>query len=271
MTSGAARYFGAPAQQALLRRGAALHEITRDLPEYTYYGRTVGLVSPAHAPVGRLIALTRLQGNSNYAIVSPEDIASLQDALTDHDLAPILYARWGGRAAALDRARTVAEQFELPKEYTRVLLTPQTPDAERASLAETALGCGVLPPSLAPLSGETQPGVCQMLLDGQGTVVACAAASGFLSSMHPDHLKTCWWGMLAVDPAHRGKGLSLWLGALALLDMNSRYGFSDFFTGVEPGNLASEAVCTKAGFAREDDFIVGVADPGLVPGGRMTK
>ena len=65
--------------------------------------------------------------------------------------------------------------------------------------------------------------------------------------------------------------LSLRLGAEVIVEMNRRYGFSQIFTGVEPGNAPSEAVCTRLGLRATDHSILGMADPDLVPGGRMTK
>lgn len=110
-----------------------------------------------------------------------------------------------------------------------------------------------------------------MALDRDGAVAGCAAAASFLHPDHPDGRQMCWWGMLAVHPDHRGQALSVLLGAQAIVDMADRHGFSTFFTGVEPGNAPSEAICTKMCLAHQGRSILGVADPSLVPGGRMTK
>ncbi|MCK8462658.1 hypothetical protein MUY35_02200 [Aliiroseovarius sp. S1339] len=60
-------------------------------------------------------------------------------------------------------------------------------------------------------------------------------------------------------------------GAHALLEMETRFGFGDFMTGVEPGNAPSESVCTRMGLSRGDVAIMGCADPHALAGGRMTK
>jgi RimJ/RimL family protein N-acetyltransferase len=110
-----------------------------------------------------------------------------------------------------------------------------------------------------------------MAKTSDGRVAACAAAASLLHPEHPDGASTCWWGMLAVHPEHRGQALSLTLGAMAMLRMREVYGFTTFFTGVTPGNTASEVICRKLGLAHEGRSIVALADPALLPDGQMTK
>lgn len=77
--------------------------------------------------------------------------------------------------------------------------------------------------------------------------------------------------MLATHPARRGNRLSLVLGAHALIDMETRFGFRAFMTGVEPGNTPSEAVCARVGMSRGDLAIIACTDPLALASGRMTK
>ena len=77
--------------------------------------------------------------------------------------------------------------------------------------------------------------------------------------------------MLATREDQRGRGLSITLGAAVMVEMANRYGYTDFFTGVTPGNTPSEAVCTRMGLFDENTLILSAVDPTLMPGGRMTK
>ena len=77
--------------------------------------------------------------------------------------------------------------------------------------------------------------------------------------------------MLATHDTRRSESLSIILGAEVLIEMHERYGFTEFFTGVEAGNAPSEAVCTRMGLRNTSQSILSVADPSLLPGGRMTK
>lgn len=271
MTAALPIYYGDEAQQALLRRGAQMHLITRADKRYTYYGRAVGAVSPQDLPLPVVMALARLQGNSNYATLADTDVPGLRAEVEAEGLVPMHYARWEGGKTALQTARRCLSQTRLANGYTLSQLLDTTPAAQRDSLAQTAHGCSVLLPSLDVLTGRNQPGVCLMAVAPDGTVAGCAAAASFLHPQHADGKRHCWWGMLAVHPDHRGKAISLTLGAAAMMAMSDTYGFTEFFTGVEPGNAASEAICHKMGLAHEGRSILGMADPALVAGGRMTK
>lgn len=248
-----------------------MHEITKNLSHCTYYGRTVGITAPSDAPLETVMSLALLQGNSNYAMVPNCDIASLSEQAEASGFIPTIYARWVGAAESLTVSRDIMANRPLPDGLTLHWLAPDTPAPTCHKLADCALGCGVLPPAFSVLSGQVRPGVCAMACDESGDVVACAAAAAFF---HPDHAfggMESWWGMLATRVDHRGRSLALILGALAMCRMHDLYGFTRFFTGVEPGNAPSEAVCTRMGLARTGLSTLGLADPSLLPGGRMTK
>jgi hypothetical protein len=263
--------FGTEPQQALLRRGRAFHDLTRHDTRYTYYGRTVGLASAQDGDIDELHDLTVLQGNSHYATVSDDTLPALRDNALARGLSVAHYARWTGGAEALDAARAILDRHRLPKGLTPVTITPDSPPETVLKLAQVALACGVLPPSGAVLRGLIKPAVAIVALDERGQPAACAAAAGFLHPDHPDGASTCWWGMLATRPERRGQRLALILGAMAMLDMTARHGFTHVFTGVEPGNTPSEAICTRMGLARDGTSVFGVADARQLPGGRMTR
>lgn len=271
MTADTTEDFGSAAQRALLRRGRLTYEITARDPRFTYYGRTVGLVSPDQGTFDELAALARLQGNSNFARVPNADMASLMDTAKARAFAPVRYARWAGAQGALHMASEIVARDPLPEGLRIARLGTETTPQTRRSFGRMALGCGVLPPSAGLLAGQVKPGLTLLAVTAGGRVVSCAAAVAFLNDRHPDAGLECWWGMLATDPEWRGQRLSLILGARVIREMADGHGFCRFFTGVEPGNAPSEAVCTRLGLKNTDLSILGIADTSLVPGGRMTK
>ena len=263
--------FGSDDQRALLRRGMAMARLIGNDPRYTYYGRTVGLVSFDDGTLDDLIALTRLQGNSNCGVVANDDIADLAAQLKDHGLSPVQYAKWVGENTALTAARQLVRTVALPQDVTLITLDEHTRPETIGSLADMALGCGVLPSCGAVLRGLGKPAVCVAAVDQAGTVVSCAATAAFAHGDHPLLGRQAWWGMLATAPTRRGERLALILGAHAIVTMHEKYGFSSFMTGVEPGNAPSEAVCARIGFLNTDVSVLGCADPALLGSGRMTK
>ncbi|MEX0339589.1 MAG: N-acetyltransferase, partial [Arenibacterium sp.] len=235
-------YFGNDAQQRLLRRGRDLHELIADDPRFTYYGRTVGLNAPDDGSLDQLLALVRLQGNSNYAEVPNADMTALSAEVATQGYKPVTYARWEGGSSALEAANRINATMSVPKGLTVHRLSANTPPALLEAFADTALTCGVLPPATAVLAGLGKPGITLLAVTKEGKVASCAAASAHLSLAHKDARESCWWGMLSTHPDYRGAGLALLLGATVILRMHEDLGYQRFFTGVEPGNTASETV-----------------------------
>ena len=264
-------YFGSDEQRSLLRCGRSMATLFKDNPNYSYYGRTVGLVRSSDGDIDKLAALTRIQGNSNYSHVPQGEIEQVISALESRGLVPIRYARWEGEKDCLTTAREMVRKFQLPEDLTLVRLDAQTPHNILSSLADMSLTCGVLPLVGEALRGSLKPAICLAAIDQQANVVSCAAASNFAHANHPTLADQAWWGMLATHPNQRGRKLSLILGAHVIVEMERQFGIAKFMTGVEPGNAPSEAVCAKMGLVDSDAAIIGCADPNSLASGRMTK
>jgi hypothetical protein len=263
-------YFGGEDQQALLRRGRTMFALAEGDRRFSYYGRTVGLAGPQFGSVAMLAALARLQGNGSVIDLPEADLARWRAEAEALGLSPVVYANWAGGAEAMTAAAEILRAHPLPDDLSLAWIDAETPAETLARLAELSLACGVLPPAGSVLRGVTRPGLALVALDAAGRAVSCAAAVAYFQGDHPK-VTQCWWGMLATLPERRGQRLALILGAMAMLAARDRFGFTSVFTGVEPGNAASEAVCGRLGLAREPLSVLGVADPGLLRGGRMTK
>ncbi len=264
-------FFGNDDQRALLRRGRGLAALLAQDRRYSYYGRSVGLPGPEDGDIDELAALAVVQGSATYLTVPLNQVESIKTSILARGLVPMLYDKWEGTRSAIAAARQVVATLALPEDLTMLRLDASTPDGHLVSLAEMALGCGVLPPCGEVLRGLLRPAVCLVAIDRAMRVVSCAASSAFAHEDHPKHGGQAWWGMLATDPARRGQRLSVVLGAHALLEMETSFGFGDFMTGVEPGNAPSEAICARMGLSRGKSAIIGCTDPRALASGRMTK
>jgi hypothetical protein len=264
-------FFGSDDQRALQRRGRALAALLGQDRRYSYYGRSVGLPGPEDGEIDHLAALATIQGYAVYGAVPMDQVDAIKASLAARGLLPMHYDKWQGSDPAIAAARQVIATVSLPEDVTMLRLDASTSEGQMASMAEMALGCGVLPPCGEVLRGLLRPAVCLVAIDRSAKVVSCAASSAYAHQDHPRHGAQAWWGMLATDPARRGQRLSLVLGAHALLEMASRFGFGDFMTGVEPGNAPSEAICARMGLAKGLSAIIGCADPRALASGRMTK
>lgn len=263
--------FGSDDQRALLRRGRSLAALLGHDRRYSYYGRSVGLPGPEDGDIDHLAALAIVQGSATYLAVPLDQVEAIKTSVVARGLVPMVYDRWDGSDLAIAAARRVVATYSLPDDVTMQRLDASSAEGHLASLAEMALGCGVLPPCGEVLRGLLRPAVCLVAIDRSSKVVSCAASSAYAHQDHPRQGGKAWWGMLATDMARRGQKLSLILGAHALLEMQSSFGFGDFMTGVEPGNAPSEAICARMGLAKGQSAVIGCTDPRALASGRMTK
>ncbi|MBL9073512.1 N-acetyltransferase [Tabrizicola sp.] len=263
--------FGSDDQRALLRRGRSLAALLGHDRRYSYYGRSVGLPGPEDGDIDHLAALAIVQGSATYLAVPLDQVEAIKASVVARGLVPMVYDRWDGSDLAIAAARRVVATCSLPDDVTMQRLDASSAEGHLASLAEMALGCGVLPPCGEVLRGLLRPAVCLVAIDRSSKVVSCAASSAYAHQDHPRQGRKAWWGMLATDMARRGQKLSLILGAHALLEMESRFGFGDFMTGVEPGNAPSEAICARMGLAKGQSAVIGCTDLRALASGRMTK
>lgn len=264
-------FFGNDQQRALLRRGRGMAALLEQDARYSYYGRTVGLVGPEDGDIDQLATLAMVQGNTNYGAVPSSQVDAVKAGMQARGLVPMRYDKWEGTGSAIVAAQDVISTTSLPEDLTLVRLEASTPDQLMASMAQMALDCGVLPLCGEVLRGLYRPAVCLVAIDRAANVVACAASCAFAHPEHAGYGKQAWWGMLATHPDRRGHRLSLILGARVLLEMESRFGFRAFMTGVEPGNAPSESICARIGLSRGAFAIIACTDPQALAGGRMTK
>lgn len=264
-------FFGTGSQQALLMRGQNKFAITSEDPRFTYYGRTVGVADNTDDGHAIVSALAQLQGASHYGCVNDADVVPLRAMLEKDGLSTTHFARWVATEVTTARAEQIIANYPLPSDITVFWLSQDSPKADLQKLADVALSCGVLPPSGAVLRGVARPALALVAVDRTGSPVSCAGSSAICHPEHPQFGRQAWWGMLATSETRRGEKLALILGAMALLQMRERFGFETFFTGVQPGNGSSEAVCKKMGFAPNGTSVITVVDPKAIPGGKLTS
>lgn len=267
---GRGEYFGSDAQRAMQRRAAALWELLKDDPRFTFMGRMIGLHRCAARDVPLAVALARAQGAfMTFSLPEAEEVARAA-ALRD---AGLITDRWDllmGGEPAITACRTFLDEYAPPEELALVRVTPETDPALMRKMAETALASGVLPPVGASLRGETREALCLLAVDANGDV---AALSGACKAHHPetDWADTAWWGMLATRDDWRGRRLSLWLGALALTAMADEFGARRFYTGVRSDNAPSQNICRKLGLGDSGLVVLSASDPEAFGDEPLTK
>ncbi|WP_375175862.1 GNAT family N-acetyltransferase [Pseudooceanicola sp.] len=261
--------FGSDEQRAMQRRAWHLWTLLGHLRDVNCYGRSVGLTGNTMDCLDRQISLARIQGVAPAECVPPEMAETRIAALTAAGLGIDLNNRWCGGTDAIEACRAHLAHARLPDDLTVTEIDTTTPHKEIVRLDTFAQASGVLLPIRPFLCGEAMPAVCLVATDKDGEIVGCTSAIGIYSADSPmGH--TFFWGMLATDPARRGQGIAMTLGAMSLTKMVDRHGLRVARTGVRPGNTASEKLCTKLGL-RQSEVIVTAIDPSVFAADRITK
>ena len=262
--------FGNNEQRAMMKRGAALRQITKNDPRFSYYGRNVALTEYSSDAVELVSHLSLIQGASSCLYVQVDRSEEFKSAIDNLGFMTDQFELWQGGDTALAASENIVKKRKLPSDLEVVDIGPDTPGEIMAGLNEVTESCGVLLPLGSVMRGLDAPSVCKLAMDSDGVPVASAAAVAF---NHPNgaHCKDVWWGMLATREDRRGEGIAIIMGAMAMLFMHQHHGFSNFTTGIRQGNEASERLCQKLGFSSGKYQLIAALDPKQFTGGRMTK
>ncbi|WP_135506606.1 hypothetical protein [Roseovarius aestuariivivens] len=264
------QFFGSEAQQRMQAIAHDLWPLLNSSPAYGYEGRMVGIDGATVADQEAVAALARIQGATVCHYTPLVQETALGRAFAQGGLVTDRWDQFMGGADCWQRCAAFVAGFHMPRGYTLNRVGADTPARTLAALAETALGCGVLPPALPVLSGQRLNAVCYFLQAPDGGVAACAGA---VMRNHPDSpfARASWWGMLATRQQDRGHALSLYLGARAALHMQEVFGATSVYTGVRHDNAASRHVCKKLGVTESDYACLAILDPGFFGAGGYTK
>lgn len=263
-------YFGTEAQQGLQWRTEQLWRLVKDDQRFSCHGRAVALADYDKDNLSIHLALARLQGVSPLEGVDLASAAVRKSELQEEGLACDEYAEWIGGKNSISAAQSMLQDRSLPDDLTVTEIGLTTPLADLKKLDSLTQRCDVLLPMGSFLRGKHRPSVFLFAKDTDGRVVGASAA---VAQFHADHPKsgTVWWGMLATDDTRRGEGIALILGAMALREINQKFGYTDCFTGIRAGNEPSEALCTKLGLAPSGDVDLIAIYPPAFSGGQLTK
>jgi hypothetical protein len=264
-------FFGSEAQITVSRRACDLWALCDDDPRFSYNGRMVvinGEIGPE--TVGVMAAVARLQGAvTNHFF--PEDQASKTSAAIE--ALGLSCNRWEfyyGQKTAYEAAKDILAKYQLPDDLTVERLCPDTPAAQVADLAGMAADCEVLVMSGRVMRGLDIEGVTLGAFDQSG--VAVSSAWGY-KCYHPESglSENAFWGGLTCREDRRGQKVALILGAMSIVTLWEDHGVRGFCTGITAGNMPSVAVCEKLRVLPSDWVGLGVTDPKMFDGGRLTK
>lgn len=263
-------FFGTPDQQAVTRRAADAWTLLGNDPRYCTHGRTVGINGHVTTDLSLLAALTRLQGVGAFDCLPSEEVEEIFTRLQALGFKTDSYVQWESGPDTVDLCDAWLASNSLPDDVELVRVGPDTPFGQLQQIADLLASVDMMLPMESFVRGQAVPSIYVAAIDRSGVPVAHASATG---TFHPDapNGREVHWGMLATADHRRGEGMALYLGALALTAMHREFGFTGFLTGIRLGNVPSEKLCGRLGFAPRGRSIVLAIDPAAIQSDQMTK
>lgn len=239
-------------------------------PRYAYEGRLVALDGTTPDTIDDLLFLVREQHVGVSWYVKPDDEPALTEKLRSMGYGTDRWDQYFGAAEALRISEKLCDEITLPVGYETGEVGIDTPDAVIAEFSGVGAEQGVMVPAPHVMRGQTRPAAAMYVTGPDGKIVAIA---GSVLAHHRDSplATSAWWGMLCTHPAHRGKGLSRFLGAMTIRAMATRHGATSFYTGVRHDNAVSQAVCTRLGVRRTEYAVLMALGPELAGSGPLTR
>lgn len=270
METKTSEYFGTQAQQGLQWRAKNVWSLLKHDQRFSCHGRAVGLADCTEDNLSTQVALAHLQGVCPVEGVD-ESSAKIRNAeLEAEGLVVDQYIEWNGGAKVFETAHAVLANRKLRDDLTVHKIGPDTAFDDLQKLDALTQSCDVLLPMGSFLRGKQKPSAFLFAQDSEGRIIGASAA---VAQFHPKHRKsdTVWWGMLATDESRRGEGIALILGAMALQEINLKFGYESCFTGIRKGNMPSEALCTKIGLRPTTNVDLIAIYPPAFSSGQLTK
>ncbi len=240
-------YYGTEAQQRLQRKSDRLTPCIMRTPGACLTGRVMGTDDPAKLGWDTIRSHLAEDGAFSFRWITPAGLQEIK--LQTADMGVELHA-WDGFCSGAEAARVAIRETlgrELPDGSRTEIVNAKTVTALQAFYVAN----GIAPLSAAVLTGEICTARSLVIVRPEGSILA----AGFVGMMQNDHspMRDCAWiGLIACDPAARGKGLgrrvTAELIALALDDLGAArvMGFA------AADNAASKAMLQKCGLGPKD-------------------
>ena len=264
-------FFGSTEIRNVCRKASNMWNIVNDNPRFQTHGRAVGMNWEGDGTdISLHLSLARLQGVAGCVFIPARDAEGYILALEKEGMKTDRYELWKTKTNALENANRIVSENRLMDDLDVESIRSETPSHTLTAVAKLAEKCGVTLPMGSFVRGINRPSVYMIARNDKGVPVGLASStetfhssSKFGSYAH--------WGMLSTDPDRRGEKIALILGAMSMLEMNNRYSYEKFMTGIRDGNTPSEKPCSKLHLTKTDTTVVIAIDPESFSRSQMTK
>lgn len=238
-------YSGPEDVQLLQRRRDAQVEELRDMPGAVVHARTFSTDDPEALGWDRLREVMAEEGRVALRGATGAEVARAREVLAA--FSPVEHV-WDIFLAGADAVRAACRPIlggDAARGLTRLAAGDLT-DARIREVQEFLAGHGVSPFSRDALTGALFPAEMVVLTHADGRIAAAAFAA-LTHNRHSRFHGVAWVGLVAVDPALRGRGLGKHVDALANLVAVDDMGATGTMEFVAPDNLPSRAMLEACG------------------------
>ncbi|MCA1243952.1 GNAT family N-acetyltransferase [Stappia stellulata] len=253
-----AGFFGTDSQKTLQARAEASAAEIAATPGLCQAGRTMGCDDPDALGWERIEAFLQRDGICGFRLITSDQAERLRERLSANGFR---LDTWDvfltDRETALAACRPIVERG-LPDGLAELDVPPTPEGAMTRRIQAMMSAAGVVPFSGSILCGDTGPAVTLALCDPSGGIAAGAHAylPHNVASRHRSH---AWGGLVAVDDAHRGKGLGRLINAMMVVAAFRDLGASHVYELVSAANEVSRRMVEACGLRHAPDLVCGLA------------
>lgn len=257
-------YFGGAPFDSVQLKSDQLWPSLKGNPNYCFHGRAIGLAEGSLANLDLLMPIVTSTGVGICDFVPAREAEEMQSRLSEMGFITDRMEMWVSNQSTIETSRGVIATVSLSGTDETAFVNDETSTSELELLDNFTREHGTSLPMESFLRGREKPAVCVYARESDGRVFATSASVG---QYHDDHARSdmAYWGMLAKREDKRGQGAALLMGAHAIVAMHDRNGLKRFLTPIKDGNTASERLCSKLGFSRQEFAGLLAIDPSILP------
>jgi RimJ/RimL family protein N-acetyltransferase len=251
-------YYGTDEQVRLQRRVVDSAEWIAATPGVCNSGRFIGCDDPDRLGWDVMLDILRRDGTLGFRMLEGNRAEALAARLAPLGFRLDIWDAFvADRATALPAAEAVAAPGP-PAPLRDVDLASAPGDRLIGDLQSLMAANGVVPFPAALLAGRLAPAALAAVEDEGGRPVA--VAFGYLAhNRHSPYHRWAFGGLVAVDPAQRGRGLGRYVNARMVAAVFRRLGAEAVYEMVRAGNQPSCRMVEAAGLRRHPRLKGGIA------------
>jgi RimJ/RimL family protein N-acetyltransferase len=259
-------YHGTERQMALQRKVDRFAEWTRETLGACLIGRIMGCDDPDRLGWESVFDHFGEDGVFGMRLIPAERLGAIRARFAERDGKVDIWDVFRADAETI-RAALANLPTDLPDGYR--LTGPAECAGETAiRQLQTVMSANkVVPFSGAVLTGVHAPAALVAIAAADGTIAATAFAH-LPHNDHSPHKGSAWGGLVAVDPAHRGRRLGVAVNAAMLRAAVDDLGAAEVYELVSAANEPSRRMVQRCGLSLDPSVFCGMANRGE---GRFTS